>query len=96
MRSSIEEEIHFKNACKNGNLDIVTQFLKNPTAFVYNEAIIHASQAGYTDIAKLLIKDGRVDSGGRDGWAIVYASYYGFPEIVELLCCIALYAIQLG
>ncbi|KAJ3098231.1 hypothetical protein HDU97_004183 [Phlyctochytrium planicorne] len=50
-----------------------------------NVGLRYACSHGKTDIVKYLLETGKVDSRGDDGYCLIYASRYGYSEIVDLL-----------
>ncbi len=78
----------FDKAIKNNKPETVGALLKDPRVdptTLYNFAIRHASECGYTEIVKLLLKDSRVDPTTCDNYAVCWASLKGHTEIVKIL-----------
>ncbi len=51
----------FTDACKNGNIELVKEILKNNNKLDHNKGLHNACYSGHKDIAKLLIDNGAND-----------------------------------
>ena len=71
-------------ACKEGNLEIVRELLKDPSIEL-SCSIIDASLNGHLEIVKELLKDHRVDPSELDNLATVLASENDHLEVVKEL-----------
>lgn len=78
----------FLNACKSGNVKVVTQMLSlkdfQPD-FNFNQPVKTACEFGQFKIVKLLVKDPRVDVEDDENEAFIFAAGFGSVEIINYL-----------
>lgn len=75
----------FLAAAEHGDVNVIKKILAHSCVDANSIAIDLAARAGHVEVVRLLLKDGRINPGADDNYAIRWAARRGHTEVVRLL-----------